>query len=287
MEDIKKYYLHKDDFSKLHFELHDAKSYLLKNIPTATKAHRHSFYQLIWFKTAGNHYIDYEIIEHQADSIFFINTNQIHYFCPDSANEGFLFHFNDYFIDQFTQELSQRFSFSVFNEMGKPYLQLSDSDLLRFKTITPFIREELTIQNSLVKEEVFSLFTSLLFLIERLRNKETNLDMNLNGDFRLAFLFKKAVYENKNTFLSIDAYSKLLTTNNKKLTAVTKQHLDNTPANVIQSIKILEAKRRLANKNFSIQEIAYDLGFDQPTYFTKYFKKATGITPKEFQSQLP
>jgi AraC family transcriptional regulator, transcriptional activator of pobA len=287
MDDIKKYYLHKDDFSKLHFELHDAKSYLLKNIPTATKAHRHSFYQLIWFKTAGNHYIDYEIIEHPADTIFFINTNQIHYFCSDSANEGFLFHFNDYFIDQFTQELSQRFSFSIFNEIGKPYLQLSDSDLIRFKTITPFIREELTMQNSLVKEEVFSLFTSLLFLIERLRNKETNLDINLNGDFRLAFLFKKAVYENKNTFLSIDAYSKLLNTNNKKLTTVVKQYLGDTPANVIQSIKILEAKRRLANKKFSIQEIAYDLGFDQPTYFTKYFKKATHITPKEFQAQLP
>jgi AraC family transcriptional regulator, transcriptional activator of pobA len=131
------------------------------------------------------------------------------------------------------------------------------------------------------------LFTSLLFLLERLRNKETNLDINLNGDFRLAFLFKKAVYENKNLFLSIDAYSKLLNTNNKKLTTVVKQYLGDTPANVIQSIKILEAKRRLANKKSSIQEIAYDLGFDQPTYFTKYFKKATGITPKEFQAKLP
>jgi AraC family transcriptional regulator, transcriptional activator of pobA len=66
-----------------------------------------------------------------------------------------------------------------------------------------------------------------------------------------------------------------------------KQYLGDTPADVIQSMKILEAKRRLANKKFSIQEIAYDLGFDQPTYFTKYFKKAAGITPKEFQAQLP
>lgn len=287
MDDIKKYYLHKDDFSKLHFELHDAKSYLLKNIDTATKAHRHSFYQLIWFKTAGNHYIDYEIIKHQADTIFFINTNQIHYFSSDSANEGFLFHFNDFFIDQFTQELSQRFSFSIFNEIGKPYLHLSDNDLIRFNTITPFIREELKTQNSLVREEVFSLFSSLLFLIERLRNRETNPDINVNGDFKLAFLFKKVVYENKSSFLSIDAYSKLLNTNTKKLTIVAKQYLGDTPANVIQSIKILEAKRRLAYKKYSIQEIAYDLGFDQPTYFTKYFKKATGITPKEFQAQLP
>ena len=66
-----------------------------------------------------------------------------------------------------------------------------------------------------------------------------------------------------------------------------KQYLGDTPANIIQSVKILEAKRKLANKELSIQEIAFDLGFDQPTYFTKYFKKATGTTPKEFQSLLP
>lgn len=287
MENIKKYYLHKDDFSKLHFELNDSKPYFDKNIAFATKAHRHSFYQMIWFKTAGKHYVDYEIIEHKENTVFFINTNQIHYFCPDSANEGYLFHFNDYFIDQFNQQLTQRFSFSIFNEIGNPYLYLSGKDLIRFETLISFIKEELTLDDNLVKEHIFSLFSSLLFSIERLRNKETHIDINLNSDFRLAYLFKKGVYENKSSFLSIDFYSQLLNTNNKKLTSVVKQYLNDTPANIIKSIKILEAKRRLGNKKFTIQEIAYDLGFDQPTYFTKYFKKATGITPKEFQALLP
>lgn len=287
MENIKKYYLHKDDFSKLHFEMNDAKPYFYKNLTSVTKAHRHSFYQLIWFKTAGRHYIDYEIIEHKENAVFFINTNQIHYFCPESANEGYLFHFNDYFIDQFNQQLTQRFSFSIFNEIGKPYQYLSGKDLIRFETIISFIKEELTLNDNLVKEQIFSLFSSFLFSIERLKNKETPIDINSNSDFRLAYLFKKGVYENKNSFLSIGYYSQLLNTSNKKLTFVVKQYLNDTPANIIKSIKILEAKRRLGNKKFTIQEIAYDLGFDQPTYFTKYFKKATGITPKEFQALLP
>ena len=39
----------------------------------------------------------------------------------------------------------------------------------------------------------------------------------------------------------------------------------------------------LVQKNVSIKEVAYSLGFNDPTYFTKYFKKTTGYTPKAFQ----
>jgi AraC-like DNA-binding protein len=42
----------------------------------------------------------------------------------------------------------------------------------------------------------------------------------------------------------------------------------------------------LSNQNISIKEVAYSLGFNQPTYFTKFFKKDTKITPKQFQEQL-
>ncbi|WP_435264331.1 helix-turn-helix domain-containing protein [Tenacibaculum sp. nBUS_03] len=72
----------------------------------------------------------------------------------------------------------------------------------------------------------------------------------------------------------------------KKLTTLTKQHTGLTPANLIKDIKILEAKRMLSNQDVSIKEVAYSLGFDQPTYFTKYFKKETQLTPKEFQHSI-
>jgi hypothetical protein len=55
-----KYYLHKDDFSKLHFEVQDLKSYFDRHKAQASKAHTHGFYQLIWFTASGTHYVDYE-----------------------------------------------------------------------------------------------------------------------------------------------------------------------------------------------------------------------------------
>jgi AraC-like DNA-binding protein len=58
-----------------------------------------------------------------------------------------------------------------------------------------------------------------------------------------------------------------------KETTVTKSGIfRGTPAQIIQNIKILEAKRKLAQKQLSIQTVAFDLGFDQPTYFTVFQK---------------
>lgn len=286
-EQIQKYYLHKDDFSKLHFEVEDLKSYFDRHQAQASKAHTHGFYQLIWFTSAGNHYIDYELINHPENSLVFINTNQIHYFCPESSNEGILLHFNDFFINQFNQELAHRFSLSIFNEIGTPFITAHNIDIDRIKTLLQFIQDESKLTDDLQKEQLFFLLSSLLLSIERIKNQNKIDKRYKNTDFELAYAFKKEVYNHHDSFPSLEYYAQQLNTNTKKLTAVTKQYLGDTPAQIIQNLKILEAKRKLAHKQLSIQAIAFDLGFDQPTYFTKYFKKATGITPKEFQTIIP
>jgi hypothetical protein len=54
----------KNDFSKLHFEVQDLKSYFDRHKAQASKAHTHGFYQLIWFTASGTHYVDYEEINY-------------------------------------------------------------------------------------------------------------------------------------------------------------------------------------------------------------------------------
>jgi YesN/AraC family two-component response regulator len=47
------------------------------------------------------------------------------------------------------------------------------------------------------------------------------------------------------------------------------------------------AKNKLLNSSDSISEIAYDLGFNYPHYFSRLFKKQTGMTPQAYRSDLP
>ena len=287
MEDIKKYHLHKDDYSKLHFDLIDARSYFEKNKTPSTKPHIHSYYQIIWFKEKGQHYIDYQVVEHKANTLFFINKNQIHYFCPDSPNQGYLFHFNDFFIERFNTELMKRFSYSIFNEIGNPYVQLSSVDAKKIAMLCSFMETELEGKEYFHQEQVFSFFQTLLFHIERLKKKQNPFGVDTDKDHYIAFKFKKLIYEHMDSFPSLDVYCEELNVNIKNLTAISKKYLFDTPANIIRQLKILESKRMLANHHITSKEVAYAIGFDQPTYFTKYFKKETGLTPKQFQASLP
>ncbi len=52
---------------------------------------------------------------------------------------------------------------------------------------------------------------------------------------------------------------------------------------IINDRIILEAKRQLCYTDLNIKEIAFRLGFDDPSYFVKLFKRQTGILPAEFR----
>lgn len=64
-----------------------------------------------------------------------------------------------------------------------------------------------------------------------------------------------------------------------------KHYTGNSPQEHIHQLIIQMAKDKLRNTHLSISEIAYNLGFDYPTYFTRFFKKETGITPNIFRNQ--
>ena len=56
-----------------------------------------------------------------------------------------------------------------------------------------------------------------------------------------------------------------------------------TAKQFIDAFVILEAKRLLINSEIKSTELAYSLGFEEPTNFVKYFKKHTGFTPNTFK----
>ena len=283
---MEKYDLHKNDFSKLHFELKHLAPYFLRNKENASKPHRHSFFQILWFKNSGNHYIDYEVIKHPANTLFLINKNQVHYFCKQSINEGYLFHFNDSFISNFNLELLSRFTVSIFNEINEPYINLTNNDSSIIENICKTVLLEIDEKKENFSHIITHQFLGLLYLIERIKNEQISFKTDADSDFSIIVQFKQEIIKALDQQLSIDDFASRLGTSTKKLTSLTKQYTSLTPGSLIKEMKILEAKRMLSHQDISIKEVAYSLGFDQPTYFTKFFKKETKITPKEFQKQI-
>jgi YesN/AraC family two-component response regulator len=85
----------------------------------------------------------------------------------------------------------------------------------------------------------------------------------------------KEVYNNRDSFPSLEHYTQQLHTTKKSYYCNQAIFKRNASTNYTKH-KNIEAKRKLAQNN-SIQTVAFDLGFDQPTYFTKYFKKSEDL----------
>jgi len=59
------------------------------------------------------------------------------------------------------------------------------------------------------------------------------------------------------------------------------------PLRLVQDRMVLEAKRALLYSNMTIAEIGYHLGFDDPAYFSRFFAKAEGLSPRSFRDNRP
>ena len=75
--------------------------------------------------------------------------------------------------------------------------------------------------------------------------------------------------------LSVDSFAKKI-----------KRQLGKTPLQLLQERLILEAKKQLHLTYKSIKEVAYYLNFDDPFYFSRFFKKHVGVSPKEFRESV-
>ncbi|MDF2154566.1 helix-turn-helix domain-containing protein [Vibrio sp. CAU 1672] len=80
-------------------------------------------------------------------------------------------------------------------------------------------------------------------------------------------------------------YAEQLHTTYKTLNHICKLATNQTAKQLIDGYTILEAKRRLVLDQPPIQQLAYDVGFDDASNFVKFFKKHTSLTPARFQTQ--
>ena len=69
----------------------------------------------------------------------------------------------------------------------------------------------------------------------------------------------------------------------KQLAGAVRQAVGMTPKAYLDQRRLLEAKRLLSFSDLSIKEVAYGLGFDEPTNVNKFFRKHAGLSPGDFR----
>lgn len=105
-------------------------------------------------------------------------------------------------------------------------------------------------------------------------------------DFEELKTFQNLVDENFRKERTPAFYADLMHISPNALSKKIKKEFHKTPSQIIQERVILEAKKQIHLTRKSIKEIAAELNFEDEFYFSKYFKKATGVSPTKFRDDV-
>ena len=96
--------------------------------------------------------------------------------------------------------------------------------------------------------------------------------------------FLQMVFEKGNTTLSVSDYAKMLKVTPNYLNKTVKAHTHRTAIDWIEIARLNQAKQLLRDKNVPIVDVARLSGLDDQSYFSRFFKKKTGLTPSQFRN---
>lgn len=102
----------------------------------------------------------------------------------------------------------------------------------------------------------------------------------------LVMKFRQLVLEHHTTQRNLSFYSDRLFVTSKHLSETTKELTGKTAGQIIAELNALEAKHLLESTSLTISEIAYHLNFSDPAFFSKFFKRVYGISPKTYRLSL-
>ncbi len=95
---------------------------------------------------------------------------------------------------------------------------------------------------------------------------------------------RQLIEENFHETRHLTDYASWLNMTPDRLNEHCKRIAGKTAGSMVRQRLLIEAKRQLVYSDLSVSEIAYDLNFSDPSYFSRFFRKSTGVTPQQFRS---
>jgi len=248
------------------------------------KAHQVAFNMIVYYTEGeSKHLVDFVWHEVKPNTIIHLSKGQINAFQFTKGLKGFILLFTEEFLKKQINTLPKNEIIRLFNaHLFSPIIQVpEDSNVLKYFHL--FNEEYTTIKEAYNQENTYASIHSIIFSkLERLKQYQT-FYLKYSDKLHTLLSFKALVERHFKTSRNAGFYAKKLNITYKHLNVICKDTVAITAKQFIDKYVILEAKRLLINSNIKSTELAYSLGFEEPTNFVKYFKKHTGFTPNQFK----
>jgi len=249
--------------------------------------HLHDFYSIFWVESGeaihATEFVEYSL---KSDTILFVPPGLKHRMYIDKSVSGTYILFNEDFIQYNRKNHVPLKEYRLFNNSDfKSLITVVPEKREKLNNITGLIFDELQNSDDYSQDIVLNLLH--LFLLESRRifdqqNQAPKEEPDTTPDTTI-IKFKQLIEENFTKEKNVSPYAEMLNMNPSCLNELTKRTTGITAGELIRNRVIDETKKLLYASPRSGKEIAYELGFDDPAYFSRFFKKYTGTTLKEFR----
>ena len=152
-----------------------------------------------------------------------------------------------------------------------------------YKALFRKIIQELQLCRYGYEDYIASLFNDILLLVDRQQHEQKKATGNVQEQIERAAAYFN---ENYNTKISIDDYAESLHISTNWFIHNFKQYAGMSPAQYILSLRMVNAQSLLERTTYNIKEISEIVGYENPLYFSRVFKKEIGKSPAQYRKEM-
>lgn len=248
-----------------------------------SKPHRDDHYLLLFaFKGSFHFKIDFNDVILKAPFVLKIEPNQVHQLIESNNAVAWTVGIEEFILEKEFQSFLETKLIEPLSLTNKSNFIESIDTILKFGNQLQI--DDLDVFSN--KAVLYLINALLCLLIKETESNNETLIIKEKRSYIIEQEFKKLLKTNFRLWKSPSMYASALSISVSHLNDTIKE-LTATPVSIhIQNISILEAKRLLYFSDNSIKEIGYEIGYDDPVYFGKLFKKITSLTPFQFRQQF-
>ena len=230
--------------------------------------HKYDFYSIIWYLD-GHGFKEVDLNEYLIfpNRLFLASPEQIHSRACYADAKGYVLIFDKVIAAQTGIDFSM------------PYVDVCASNVPLLKlVIENLINKEL--ETNFETETNFEI--DLQYLYSLIKNEDNNVSFNQKEINTIFKEFKELVLTNNTKITSVSQYADTLNVLPASLNEICQNFAGCSAKQFMLTLKMVEAKRLLVYSDLNISDIAYQLGFEEASYFARIFKKKTSLSPSAF-----
>jgi AraC family transcriptional activator of pobA len=255
----------------------------LKSHSFVEEPHPHDSYLMVFFMNgSGQHEVDFDQFEIKKGSLFVLQPGQMHHWSLSEDIEGFVIIFSQELYNlYFGQKKIKDYNFynSILN---RPEMVFETEEILKIVPYFDLLIQENLQNNKLQLDKMLNLLDCIHIEIAR-KYSETYSHQVHSYNIKIS-TFEALLEEHFKTQKLPSFYAEKLNITLKHLNRICNEILQKTATEVIVDRVILEIKRMLIDKELAVNEVAYKVGYEDYSYFSRFFKKQTGMSPTQFRN---